>query len=138
MEFFMTSEIHFDVRKDFQVIKSEIDEKMKLLEDRSYGDKVEQLSLIPIIVHKDLLEEGFFKERVMYKKKDKDTDIRLQIDHQTFKNADKETKRLLVINNIVNSVRALGLKLMSGFDAASLERDILELFNVTKDDLDQL
>ncbi|WP_106769027.1 Imm44 family immunity protein [Paenibacillus faecalis] len=138
MKFFMTSEVNFDVDKDFQIIKSEVDEKMKLLEDRSYGDKVELLSLIPIIVDKDLLAEGFFKERVMYKKKDKETDIRLQIDHQMFKNADKELQRLLVINNIVNSVRALGLKLKSGFDATSLERDILDLFNVTKDDLDQL
>ena len=68
------------------------------------------------------------KERVKFSKKNKDADIRLRIDYHDFLNGDLQKKKELLLENIIESVRALGLKVKKDFDSAKLERDIIEQF----------
>lgn len=140
MKFFMSSEVDVDISEDFRIVRNEVEQKIKLLESKNYGDNIVELSIIPIVVNltPELEEAGFFKERVKYSKKNKETDIRLRINHTAFKEADKETQKLMVISNVIQSIKALHLKVKTGFDAFSLEKDILELFEIDKADLDKL
>jgi hypothetical protein len=139
MKFFMSSEVQADISDDFQLVQKEVEQKLKFLESRNYGVNVEEIGIIPIVVNltPELEEAGFFKERVKYSKKNKDSDIRLRINHSAFKNANKEIKKMLLVKNIVQSIRALQLK-TTGFDAASLEKDVLELFKINKVDIENL
>ena len=48
----------------------------------------------------------------------------------------EETKRLLLIKNIIVSIRDLGRKAGKSFDAASMEEDILGILGVEKEMID--
>jgi Immunity protein 44 len=137
MKFFMSAEVQADVSFDFMNISNEIEQGLKSLETNNYGDSVEHISIISICVNltPEFEEAGFFKERVKYSKKNKDADIRLRMDHTTYKTADMETKKLLILKNVVRSIRALQLKIKKGFDGNSLERDIIKLFQIEEIDI---
>lgn len=128
----MSSEVQSDISEAFQVAQKEVELAIKKLEDNNYGDSVEELSIIPIVVDlsPELEEAGFFKERVKFSRKNKETDIRLRIDYDTFCKADKETQKKLIIKNMIDSIRMLQLKVKKGFDGTALEADILKLFNL--------
>ena len=63
-----------------------------------------------------------------FSKKNKDADIRMRIDYHDFLNGDLQKKKELLLENIIESVRALGQKVKKDFDSTKLERDIIELF----------
>jgi hypothetical protein len=122
-------------------ISNEIAEKIEdFVKDKNYGSEVEELSVISIIVKFDeqMEKEGWFKERVLFKKKKKETDIRLRIDYDKFVKGDENTKKLLLIDNVINSIRQLSKKAKTSFNAKQLEDDILNLFNLTITDLEKL
>lgn len=140
MNFFMTCEASSDV--SFQVIDivMDLESKLKLLEKNDYGSSVVHIGIIPIVVNisHELEKAGFFKERILYKAKIKEADIRLRIDHDKFFDADYEGKRLLIIKNIIESVRALKGKVKKDFSGEMLENDILNLFGLTTEKLNSI
>lgn len=73
---------------------------------------------------------GFFKERKLFKRKSKEADFRLRIDYETFLSADYATRKILIIRNIFQSIRILGEKAKSDFNAIKLEKDILQIFDI--------
>ncbi len=136
----MSGEIETTVSEPFREILSEIEKRLKVLEVNDYGNAVQNLAIIPIIIKvvPEFESAGFHKERKLYKKKTKEADYRLRIDYQSFLNADHEIKKLLVIKNVVDCVRLLGEKIKQGFDAERLESDVLCLFKVAKEEIDSL
>lgn len=140
MEFFMSCEVWKTVKhSDVKLIK-EVENTLKNLENNHYGNEIESIGIIPIIVEiiPELEDAGFFKERKLFKRKDKEADIRLRINIETFLNADRAAKKLLIIKNIIECVRILGTKAKKDFDAERLENDILNLFKVKKDVIDNI
>jgi hypothetical protein len=111
---------------------------IKILNDKNYGTALVDIGIIPIIMSQELLDAGFFKERRLLKRKEKSADYRLKIDYEKFMNGDDETRRLLIIQNIIDSIRDLGRKLKKDFDAQSLENDILNTLGVAKEDIDRI
>lgn len=83
-------------------------------------------------------KEGWFKERILFKKAKNQGDIRLRVNYDKFVKGDDNTKKLLLIDNVIKSIRELSKKIKSGFNAKQLEYDILKLFNLTIVDLEKL
>lgn len=134
----MSGEIETTVSEPFREILNEIEKRLKCLEVNDYGNAVQNLGIIPIIVKvvPEFESAGFHKERKLYKKKTKDADYRLRIDYESFLNANYEKKKLLIIKNVVDCIRLLGKKVKKDFAAERLENDVLCLFGVAKEEID--
>lgn len=136
----MSGEVDASVSEPFREVRNDIQKKLKVLEKNDYGSEVESLGVIPIVacLTPELENAGFFKERQLFSKKKKDADFRLRINYEKFINADEATKRLLVIKNVIDSVRLLSEKAKKDFDAKRLEADILAVCEVSKETIDSL
>lgn len=140
MDFFISSEVEADVDSDFQEIRKEIEPLLKKLNKNDYGKAINEIGIIPIVVKliPEYEEAGFFKERVLYNKKNKDADIRLRINHAKFKESDKKIKKLLIIKNIITSIKRLDEKIKEGFDGEKLEKDVMEVLNIDEAHLNKV
>lgn len=138
MKFFMSSESdgrYDDFEEPLRIISNEIEDTIKpFIEERSYGEDVTDISIISVIIKPDLAKEGWFKERVLFKRKAKDADLRLRIDYDKFVKGNDEIKRLLLIDNITKSIGKLSVK-TKDFDSKKLQEDILSILNVTWEEL---
>lgn len=130
LKFFMSGEVDAIIADEFRELRKEIEQKLKYLEEKHYGGGLKEISIIPIVVNltPELEEAGFFKERVLYSRKNKDADVRLRIDFDEFQKADIEKRKLLLIKNVLQSVCVLGAKVKKDFAFSTLEKDIKELF----------
>lgn len=132
MRFFLSGELEGDIAEEFINIISEIGSDLEKLNSNNYGSEVEEIAIIPIVVNitPEYEAAGFFKERKLFKKKSKVADFRLRIDYETVLSADYATKKMLIIENIIQSIRLLGEKATSDFNAIKLEQDILQVFDM--------
>lgn len=139
MKIFISGEIDDTVGYSFSKIAfKDIGAKLKVLIDRSYGSEVTNIGIIPVIVRPSAIAAGFWKERRLFQRKQNSADYRLRIDFIKFLNSDNKTRRLLIIKNIIDSIRDLGRKAKKDFDAKSLEKDILDILGVSYSDLDNM
>lgn len=140
MKFFLSGEIDIKISDTFRRIRKEIEGKLKELENISYGSEVEDIGIIPIIVDitPELEEAGFFKEIKRFNKKNKEADVRLRMNFNKFSNSDIKIQKLLMIKNVIESIRVLSEKAIKDFEANRLEEDILNLFCIKKEEIDSL
>lgn len=116
--------------------------KEELLNINDYGDAIGEKGCIGIIItlyskkflNDIVLQTGKeFKERRMYMRKDKDSDIRLRIDYEKYLVSDEATREKLILKNIVESILALDEQVKKHkdvtFKGEQLAKDICELFN---------
>ena len=134
MKFFLSAEIDRAASKYFNSIFNEIDPKIKSLENKNYGIADVSIGIIPIIVSKHLLEEGFFKERRLYRKKTFDADVRLHIDLKDFLDASEAVRKLMIVRNIIDGIRFVGSK-EQDFNAIEFEKDILNILEMDEENL---
>lgn len=131
-EVFFSGELEGDIAEEFINIISEIGSELEGLNSNDYGSEVEEIAIIPIVakITPEYEDAGFFKERKLFKRKSKEADFRLRIDYETFLSADYATRKILIIRNIIQSIRILGEKAKSDFNAIKLEKDILQIFDI--------
>nr|WP_206704533.1 Imm44 family immunity protein [Bacillus wiedmannii] len=131
-EIFLSGELEGDIAEEFINIISEISSELEKLNNNNYGSEVEKISIIPIVVKitPEYEAAGFFKERKLFKKKSKVADFRLRIDYETFSTANYSARKILILKNIIQSIRILGEKAKSDFNAIKLEQDILQVFDI--------
>jgi len=138
MKFFMSGELDHSVSRVFIDIANDIGNKLNsVLKDRDYGRDVIKIGIIPVVVTQEFWDEGF-KERRLWQRKDQSADYRLRINLEKFLNSDDEMRRLLIIKNIIVSIRDLGRKAKKGFDAQLLENDVLSILGIAKKDIDKI
>lgn len=90
MKIFMSGETHINA-EGFREIRNSIEDQVApALLSKDYGKELVDIAIIPIIIPKDILEKGFFKERKLFKRKRQEADMRLQIDFEIFYNASNE------------------------------------------------
>ncbi|MGH0677076.1 Imm44 family immunity protein [Bacillus luti] len=120
--------------EEFINIISEISSDLEKLNSNDYGSEVEEIAIIPIVVKitPEYEEAGFYKERKLFKRKSKEADFRLRIDYATFLSADYAARKILIIRNVIQSIRILGGKAKSDFNAIKLEQDILQVFDINE------
>ncbi|UOY93294.1 Imm44 family immunity protein [Ectobacillus sp. JY-23] len=139
MEFFFSGELESDISREFMKQLAKIKKKLKKLEG-NYGNEVEEIAIIPIVVKKvpGYEESDFFAERTLFFKKDKSSDLRLRISHEAFLNANDEMRKLLIIKNIIQCIRILGTKAKTDFNAKKLEDDILDMFHIDENTINKI
>lgn len=131
-EVFLSGELEGDIAEEFINIISEIGSELEGLNSNDYGSEVEEIAIIPIVakITPEYEDEVFFKERKLFKRKSKEADFRLRIDYETFLSADYATRKILIIRNVIRSIRILGERAKSDFNAIKLEQDILQIFDI--------
>jgi hypothetical protein len=140
MDIFISGEIDAKFADDYRKIRKEIETKLENLQDKDYGYALKSIGIIPICVDitKEIEEAGFYKERKLYKRKEKDADYRLRMDYEKFLNGNDDIKRLLLVKNILDCIRLIGLKIKEGFASKELENDILELLKIDFNSIENL
>ena len=136
MKFYISGEIDHTVGNSYRVTGNEVEKKLnEFLEKKIYGDALTEIFLAPTIFSFEAYVGLPYKERKIYRKIDKSTDYRLIIDYNEFINSDDKERERLLIENIIHAIRDLKRKIKKGFDGDKLESDILELFNLKKEDI---
>jgi|WetSurMetagenome_2_1015567.scaffolds.fasta_scaffold1029521_1 hypothetical protein len=138
--FFMSGEIDGKIHQDYNKLSLEIEAKIKLLEANDYGSEVVDIGIIMIIIdpRRRLFEEGFFRERKLIRRKSKGADIRLRTDFDKFQAADHEGRRLLLLDNVIRSLKVITERVKKDFKGEQLISDVYQLFNIKPEDLDNL
>jgi hypothetical protein len=139
MKVFISGEVGFlssDASEAFRTIISDMQAKLaKLLERSDYGDAVVSLGVIPTIYPQWMLDQQKaagreIKERRLLR--NRGADYRLFVDHAAFVNGTVDTRRQLLIDNVLAVVRELGVRVKSGFDADRLEADLRNEFDYVR------
>jgi Immunity protein 44 len=140
MRIFISGEIDGQISNEVREIRNEIDRKLNCLENNDYGSEFVDIGIIPIIIDpkRGLFEAGFFKERKLIKRKAKEADIRLKTDFNKFQAGDNKIRRLLLIDNVIRSIRVIGEKSKSDFNAEKLISDIIKALEIDAKALDDL
>jgi hypothetical protein len=89
-----------------------------------YTDEIDTIGITPIIAPINLLEQGLWKEEKKVRVKYRMANISLQVNYDTFFNADIEEKERLILNNIVDSLLVVNKKLKQSFDFERIRQDI--------------
>ncbi len=99
------------------------------MDKNNYGDAINLISIIPTIFSPKTFEALPYKERKYFSWKNKEADYRLRIDYDKFIKGDDLTKRNLILDNIIQSIRLLNKKVKKGFEGKKLENDIRNEFS---------
>ena len=78
--------------------------------EKKYGNDVESFYLISPCVSRKFIKDTGWKERNMYSKKDKSTDVRLFIDWETFISVSREERKKMYFEHIYQSIEQFGKK----------------------------
>lgn len=134
MKFFISSEEDISVGTLFMETRKRINEPLNnALINKSYGEALNEIGIIPIIMPNEYLTNR--KERKLFQKKEKNADYRLYIDCKKFINGSDKDRDLLLINNIFKAIHDLERKAKGKFDGKSLINDILKILNVTPEEV---
>lgn len=139
MKFFLSGEVYGDLFDSYFEIRNSLEDSLvPILADKNYGDELVDICIIVIIMPRSILDDGFFKERKLFKRKSNEADMRLQIDYEKFSNSDKYNQKLLFVKIIIDSVRILDERAKKDFDGKKLEKDILEILNIKVEEINCL
>lgn len=94
----------------------------KYMKDKEYSEIVDTISIFPIVAPKEELEDGGWKEEKRYSLKCGLVTVWKQIDYDLYCQADMETRKMLIIQNILDSVKSIHKK--AKFDYEKFEKDV--------------
>jgi len=128
MKFFFSGELDVDIADSYREIRKLVESTLnEQLGENNYGEEIQKISIIPIILGPRFIEGK--KERRLIKKKEKVADYRLFVDFNTWLNGTNEIRTNLIIDNILEAVDDINRKLKDSFNGDSLRNDILRSFN---------
>lgn len=78
--------------------------------DKTYSDVIKIIGIIPIIAPKELIENGTYKEVKNCSVAYGFADVNLFVDYQKYVEATIEEKKVIIVENVVNSVKAIKSK----------------------------
>ena len=116
-EYGVDGEIHFMCR-----------EISKFMNERHYSEKIETIGIVPIVAPKDLIEQGAWQEEIKYSMKLKLAYVSKQIEFNEYKLASINERKLLIVNNILVSVKAISRK--GKLDYARFSKDLLKFLEI--------
>ncbi len=126
MKFWISCEIDSEVGDAFTPIQKEIESTLNSnLAGHSYGDCIEKIALIPMILGPRFPGH---KERRLIQHKAKCTDYRLHINFHDFLNGTEQERKVLLVENLLAAVSDIERKLKGKFDGGKLTKDIASLF----------
>ena len=127
MRFFFSGELDVEVVDRYRPVRQKVESRLNsALGTKSYGEAINTIALIPIIVSSQFTEGR--KERRLLKRGEKVADYRLFIDHQAFVIAGDQGREQLLVQNLLIAVKDIHRKLKGAFDGQALQEDIRALF----------
>lgn len=116
-EYGIDSEIHWMCREIF-----------KFMKEKNYSEKIETIGIVPIVAPKELIDQGLWKEEIKYDLKFKLAYVSKQIEFDKYNVANIEERKLLIVNNILASVKAISRKGKLDYDR--FNKDLLEFLEI--------
>ena len=121
MDVFFTSFTEGSIGDKASAIYYPTDQTLKEeLCDKNYGSGLSQWFLM-FVINSSRMQGYDAPERVMYKKKSKELDMRLKIDFESFKQGDEAVRRKLLYSCMLRSLDLMAQKNIPNFDALALE-----------------
>jgi hypothetical protein len=125
MKYWSAGDIDSSIYDSFFSARKITEEKINsLLSDKSYiNDDVDNLDVIYIIV-----KEGA-TEKLSYKPKSKELDLRIVVDYNEFLNALPNTQIQLLVYNLLNALeKVVKIKNIKNFDFVKFRNDLKRIF----------
>lgn len=97
-------------------------ELAKYIKDKEYSPFIHIIGIVPIIAPTEELEKGLFKEEKKCEVKAGFASVSLQMDYIQYTEATTLQKKQLIIENILNSVKAISRR--GKIDYSLFERDV--------------
>ena len=146
MYIFFSAETYTPAGDLLRPIQNDVDDKLSFITQRgigleevnNYGTEFKDVIIVTICIPQEDIDVGWFKERVLIKRKAHEADIRLRMDYDKFINASPELQRLMYIENIVRSIRAIQSRSKADFRGEKLIKDILKTLDVVEGDLKKI
>lgn len=127
MRFFFSGELDVQIHDAYRSTCQEVESRLNsALATSDYGDAILEIGIIPIILSPKFA--NFRKERRLVKRRDRVADYRLFIDFDAFAHGSEVERRILLVRNVIESIRDIDRKMGSGFDGARLCEDVFRLF----------
>lgn len=124
MDIFFTSTATGSLGKKASEIYMQMEAYMKpVLADKDYGPGLPEWFLMFVILSPETPGRGA-PERVLYKKKTKELDMRLNVDFDAFKSGDSDERQKLLYSCMLRSLELMAGKKIPDFNAAALKADI--------------
>ena len=138
--FFLSCEIWRSANKVSEIIR-EISKKVDAdtLEIALFSDGIDDIGIIVNCHPEGNMRDGWGKPRKYINYVKKSADIRLPIPYSMFVSAEYEDQYLMVVKNIVASIRVIGEKCAKSkrarFDSEAFVREFLKRLDVSEDSL---
>ncbi len=124
MDVFFTSTASGSLGKQASSIYMQMESRLKrALAQKNYGPGLPEWFLMFVILSPDTPGRGA-PERVMFKKKTKELDLRLNVDFEAFKKGDEVERRELLYDCMLRSLDLMATKKIPDFDAVALKADV--------------
>jgi hypothetical protein len=139
MKFWYSGEIDASVADAFRKARKKVEATLNnALDSRSYGAGLTKIALIPIILAPGWQPRS---ERRLFQRASSSADYRLNIPYEAFVRGDPTIQKRLLVRNTIQAVDDIARKARRSkveFDGPRLRNDILNTFEMTQGDLDQL
>jgi hypothetical protein len=120
-----SGELQHDVGEPFRFARKDVERELSnsvLSED--YGAGVIKWALIYILLPAN---DSFLPEIQRYKKRKREVEFRLKVDHQAFKESDAFTQRRLLAAAFLRSIDLSGELGIADFDAERFKLDVVQV-----------
>lgn len=124
MEIFLSAEIEGPATSKWFVLQKEFSLLLSVLHKKDYGEQLNSIGIISIIMRDEYFEDGGHKERKYYSKTRKEADIRLRINYNDFLRANEADRKKLYIAHILDSIYIAGKKAGKDFAVTQLLTDV--------------
>jgi len=104
----------------------------KSIDITCYTECLDTIGIVPMIAPKTVLSEIKWKSRKYISLAYRMADISLSSDFDEYHLGDIETKKQMMLDNILDSMKVIKKKLGKEFNYVQMERDILNIVNEAK------
>lgn len=100
----------------------------RFMNDKNYSEKIDTVGIVPIIAPKELIQKGLWQQEIKYDMKIKLAYVSKWIDFDEYRSSDIEGRRILILKNILDSMKSISRK--ANLDYDSFKKDLLNFLGI--------
>lgn len=132
MVIFLSAELYGKADSLWSNLERKYQRRLDALQNKTYGEELDHISIISIIMPEEFFEDGGWPERKLFKRKTKEADIRLRIDYKSFIRAKPEQREQIYKEHIIQSIETLRHKVSKAYKFDELIHDVTELLSTNR------
>ena len=105
------------------------------IEDKDFSEIIKMVDVIPVVAPKENLEQGLWREDILFTKSIGRISIFKHIDYNKYINGTVEERKKLTIKCIIESIWMIKKKPRTKFNAKQFEKDLLDFVGYSKEEL---